>query len=122
MYIEDIIEQTTFEDYDGSPQHTLMFFIDYDRGTSPVTYHKYSVQEDSDSVFDTLVEVTKTTKLTFIAGAVCFKHADLDIDLVEMLTKYDHCGCFGTEPIFVASFKTKNGKTVLYKRFDTESG
>jgi hypothetical protein len=121
-----IIETTQREGDEGEEdEHALMFFVDYDyhAATGKVTYKMTEVQPDEDQVFDTLMELTKKKKLGFsIRGAVVFKQGDWDIDLVEMLTKYRHCGCFGTFPYKVASFTTPNGKRVLYQQFDTESG
>lgn len=122
-YADEIKEETAFENDEGEDDHALMFFVnyDYDPKTKESTYHCHPHQADPDHVYDALLGLIQTKRLNSVQ-AVCFKQADLDVGLVTMLTEYQHCGCFGEHPYLVASFKTETGKTVLYQKFDTESG
>jgi hypothetical protein len=122
---DNIIDKTTREgeNEDGRiiKEHALMFYIDrYYVGETPM-YKVRNCQADPDDIERALVGLLGRGKL-LLQGAVCFKNMDLDMDFVEMLVEYQHCGGFGTEPCEVASFTTVGGKKVLYKQFDTESG
>lgn len=108
---EDMISATTVDE--EAEGHALMFFMEHNK----ITY----VKADPDGVVDTLLGLTKKKKLPRLS-AVCFKQGDHDVDVLEMLMGYHHCGGFGMNPYMVASFKTKTGKRILYKKFDTESG
>jgi len=123
QYTDDIIEKTKRDlddDDEGSEEveHPLIFFMD---SVGSKTYELTEVQPDTVEVYDALMKLILKDKI-YVRGAVCFKQGDWDVDLVEMLTEYQHCGCFGTTPYQVASFTTESGKKVLYKKFDTESG
>lgn len=121
-HADDMIEQTTIEGENGEDENALMFFIDHDynRKTKKSTYKCVPYQKDEDGVYESLLNLIQEGKLDCLQ-AVCFKNMDLDVSLLEMLIEYRHCACFGS-PYEVASFKTKTGKTVLYQKFDTESG
>ena len=121
---DDIISKTTIDTDDyNDEEHALMFFIDYDYNsdTKKSSYKMIPVQSDDDDVWGALMGLIKRKKLSSVQ-AVCFKREDSDVNLVEILQEYRHCACFGGSPDKIASFKTKNGKIVLYKQFDTESG
>jgi len=121
---DDIISKTTIDaDDNNDEEHALMFFIDYDYNsdTKKSSYKRIPIQPDDYDVWGALMGLIKQKKLSSVQ-AVCFKQGDWDVNLVEMLQKYRHCACFGGSPYIIASFKTKNGKIVLYKKFDTESG
>lgn len=121
-HIASIRSQTTVHEDDVEEDHALMFFIDYTYNSLEHTskYKIMPVELDKDHVYEALVELIDQQKLSDVK-AVCFKYVETDIDYVKLLQEYEHCACFG-EPYIVASFKTKSGKTVLYKKFDTESG
>lgn len=122
---DDIIERTTFEDEDEDGEitktHALMFYVDRDYHGETPKYKFRMCQADPDDIENVLLGVLGRKQL-ILSGAVCFKNNDCDLDLVELLVDYRHCGGFETYPYEVAEFTTKSGKKILYKKFDTESG
>jgi len=114
--MDDIIAKTTVDGEKGL-EHPLMFFV-----VPEAHGHRcINVQPDTDNVQAALMSHIGNEDF-YIRGAVCFKQGDWDCNLLELLREYNHCAFFGTQPEQIASFVTGTDKTVLYKRFDTESG
>lgn len=87
-------------------------------------YHGNSVnilQPDDDDVSEAFLKIRD--HLGCVRESVCLKgpHGDPEF-AIERLRGLGHCSCWGDKPCQAVSFVTKNGKTVLYEEYDTESG
>lgn len=111
-HADDMVAATIGEEEEtGEEGHALMFFMEHNK----ITY----IQGDPDGVVDTLLGLSKKKKLHKLS-AVCFREGAYGVNVLEMLMDYHHCGGFGigVDPYRVASFKTKNGKRILYKGYE----